>query len=281
LEDETVTIKVTILIQQATAISTPNSPIHRIGGWSESWYYPGTDVNAAISFFNLMPAPTWCLDRAALLPYGASIVGQRFQLVAPSVGPAQSTAAQFPGNGGEGDQPSAALLLKFPSVGSPNIRRVILRGLPDIDVTEGEYTPSSYFQSALQVWIQACGTLLMRGRDLTQPTTRIITVTSAGVVTTETPTTFAAGQMVRVLKSRDTGGNLRGGRFQVVQTGPLVNQFTLLNWPYSGTTGGTVRLDAIVYPQVSTNGVTVSRVITRRVGRPFVQYRGRRSRRRT
>jgi hypothetical protein len=276
------TIKCTAFMQLSTAISSPNSPAHRIGGWSESWYFAGTDVNAAIGAFNYSnnPGPGWCPTRAAILPYGAAIVGQRFQIVAPSVGQSQSTATQFPGNGGEADSPQQALLCKAPSVGAPNIRRMILRAIPDVNITEGEYTPSSYFQGAIQTHFSVLSQFQFRGRDLTQPVYKIISISAAGAVATEGAITFTVGQMVRVLKTVDSAGNLRGGRFQVATVGPLSTQFTLLNWPYSASAGGSVRADAIVYPAVNANLVLPGRIITRRVGRPFIQFRGRRSRRR-
>jgi hypothetical protein len=276
------TIKCTMFFVQNTAVSSPNAPIHRQGGWTESWYYPGVSVPAArAAFGDASSVPNLCSARAAMLPLGASIVAQRYQVVAPTVSPAQLTSFNYTSPGGvEGDYPQGALLCRVPALGASNVRRAILRGLPDSVVTEGEYTPSFGFGISLAGFFGALQPFAFRGRDLSQPVLKIINVTAAGVVTTETNITLTVGQMVRVLKTQTSAGSLKGGRFQVSAVGPGSNVFTLLNWALGATTGGSVRPDLVVYPMIDSGNISVSRVVTRRVGRPFVTFRGRRSTRR-
>ena len=77
------TCKITFLFQLATNVSTPSAVARRIGGWSESWYSADATISAAITRVNATIGD-WgdniIGSRAALLPTGASIVGQRFQI---------------------------------------------------------------------------------------------------------------------------------------------------------------------------------------------------------
>lgn len=279
-------VKCTALFQLATNVDFPNNAARRIAGWSESWYYPGNSIPNAITIFagqNLvlgLSIPGWCLYRAALLPGGASIIGQRYQVVNPT-GPSQTVGAVFPGSEGEpADIPQQALLIYCPALGSNNVRRSTLRGIPDARVIEGEYTPSQAFSTAVTSFFAFLSNFQFRARDLSQPTFTILNITTLGVVTTEAPNTITAGQMVRVLRTRTADGDLVGGRFQVSGTGPGNTVFTLNGWtPAEATTGGRVRVDAIAFPFINGGACVLGRTVTRRVGRPFTVYRGRRSKR--
>jgi hypothetical protein len=166
-------------------------------------------------------------------------------------------------------------------LGVRNIRRVALRGIPDINVVEGEYQPQGTFPANLNSFIQALAAWQFRGRDLSQAAQPVLTIGATGLVTAVSPLAFIQLQMVRVLKAKDSSGNLRGGRFQVATVGPNANQITLLNWPFGACTGGNVRLDtANIYASVDAANTTSGRIVVKKVGRPFTQYRGRRGRRR-
>jgi hypothetical protein len=281
------TVKLTMLIQQATAVSSPNAPIHRIGGWSESWYYNGTVAQALNVAENPQPSGGGFVvlplfqARSFLLPTGATIVGARIGVVGPGGNtPTQSLALQYVGQIGEGDPPAMAILCKAQGLGVQNVRRFVLRGLPDANVTEGEYTPTQVFATLLGTFFQSLQFWQFRGRDLSQPTAKIVSITGAGLITFETAVAYNINDFVRILKTRDATGNLRGGRFQVTAVGPGNNNITIANWNFGSTTGGSGRKDAIIFANVDINNVTVSRVVQKKVGRPFVQFRGRRSRRR-
>lgn len=275
------TIKFTMLIQDATAVSNPNAPVHRIAGWSESWYYPGTNIQACLAAAfgtgGLIPQLGLVPTRAGLLSLGSSVIGQRVQVVDPP-GLAQSLNNVYPGNGlFATGYPSVALLSKVPGIGVRNIRRVLTRGLPSAVVTEGEYTPTALWNVALALYVQALAGWQFRGRDLAQPIFNVLTISPAGLVQCQQNLPFATNQPIRILRTKDVTGDLRGGRFIVSTTGPLSSQCTILNWPYGATTGGTVRADAVVYPAVDTANFAPGRTVVKKVGRPFYQFRGRRS----
>lgn len=279
-------VKCTMLFQLATNLDFPSLPSRRLAGWSESWYFPGSSIPSAIQFtngigpFGPIALQGLCPARAALLPPGAAIVGQRFQVVSPT-GPSQTLGQIFPGSEGEAaDIPQQALLITVPSTNANNIRRSTLRGIPDARVVEGEFQNTPSFNGALNTFFNTLGNFLFRGRDLSQSTVNIVSISPLGVVTCEANIPFLVNDMVRVLRTRTADGDLVGGRFQVASVGPGSNVFTLLAWtPPEATTGGRVRKDAIVYVAIDSTRIAVNRCVTRRVGRPFTQYRGRRSRR--
>jgi hypothetical protein len=285
LKEQSVALfKCTALFQMTTNVSSP-SALHRIAGWSESVYFTGNTVADAINSFTGSPGAnqpgSWCALRASLLPLGASVVGQRYQQLNP-VGLSQSQGLVFPSTlGQEADTPQNTLLYKVPGQGVNNIRKVQLRCIPDICITEAEFSPPSNWQNQ---WVQfnAVNTLFQfQGRDLSQARQPILSGTAAGVFTTVNAPVVTIGQFVRILKVRDVNGNLRGGRFQVsaVTQGP--NTITVAGWPYPASTGGTFRVDGQVFPYFSNYPPSSGgKIIVRKVGRPFGQYRGRRPRRR-
>lgn len=271
-------VKMTMLIQHQTNVGGPAGALVRLGGWSESWYQPGTNIAAARALAINGPGDFGggiLAARAALLPTGSRVVGQRYQLVDPR-GPAQSDAQQYPGISEENaDVPQMGLLLKVPGTGVGNIRNQILRGLPDIFVRLGEFAPTAPFTALLTTFFLRLGDWYFRGRDLTQTAFTIISISSVGLVTTQLPHGYAVNDRVRILRTLTAAGNVVGmlGYVQAVNS---ATTFTLNVWTHGSAVGGTVRKEVIIFPQVQDEGISISRVVTRRVGRPFVGYRGRR-----
>lgn len=275
-------IKMTQFLQIVTNSNGAFGPLQRIGGWSEGWYYPGLSIQGAIDAYTteINGLPALGAARGALLPQGGTIVGQRFQQVNPT-GPSQSTAFRFSGEFAQlSDQPQAALLLRVKALNANNVRLHIIRGIPDGQINAGEYFPTAGYTTALNRYISSLGNWLFRGRDLSIQPTTIFTVSSAGLVTTEAPHGLVVNDLVLIQKTLDEDGLFVSGRFMVSTVGPGTNAFTVTNWTAGVTTGGRVRKDGVVFPSVNPGQVTVSRSVVKKVGRPFVQYRGRASRRR-
>jgi hypothetical protein len=277
-------IKLTTLFQYASNVGLPNAPIHRTGGFSESWYYTGASANDAVTFAQngangipgLWPA------RAALLPTGSSIVGYRSQVLSPAVGPTQSGAINFPGPSTYvADQPQAALLLKVPGVGVSNIRRIKLKAIPDAQITQGEFSPTADYLATLNAFIASLVTWQFQGRDLAQPATRIVSITGPEPysVLFEANVAFAVNDFVRINRALDSSKNLRGGRFMVTAVAGG-NSISIRGWPYGNCTLGKGRKDLTIYPTVNVGQTNYQRIVTAKVGRPFLAYHGRRSKRR-
>lgn len=270
------TFKVTILFQLATNVSDPSNPARRVGGWTESFYSiadSSADVIAPMQ-------SSLCPLRAALLPTGGSIVGQRIQQIDP-VGRSQSLNRVFPGTAGiQADVPQMALLCKVPALGFNNIRPMILRGIPDARVVEGEYSPTIAFATALQTFFTALQIWRFRAVATNPPPTPLLEISTAGVVLTAVPHVFVVNDMIQVKRAVGLFGQLRGGRYRVISVGPGNNQLSILGWQHGECVLGTAIGFLIFYPSIDNANITIGRIITRRVGRPFTQYVGRRSRKR-
>lgn len=265
-------LKYTFLFQLATNVTGPAKTVHRVGGWSESWY-EGSDTLVSDQAIT-----NWCQRRAALLPQGAAIIGVRVQQVDPP-GPGQTRALNYPGLPANGaDVPQMSLLCKATGVGVRNVRVFNLRGIPDGQISEGEYNPVGNFNNALEAFFAGLksGSWEFRGRDLAAVAHPILTVSTLGAVKFSEPHLMNVGDYVRILRTVDSSGRQRGGRFYV-DTAPTPTTMTITGWTYGDTIKGKGRLDGIVYPTV--NRATVDRVGVKKVGSPFNRYRGRASNR--
>lgn len=265
--------KYTALFELNTT-ANPTSPIRRQGGWSESWYSPSAND---MPFFHTLLAA-----RAAMLPDSARIVGQRLQQVDP-VAPSQSFATPFAGNlTYRTDVPQMALFLRCTS-NLRNTRPLYLRGIPDSQVVEGEFFPVPPYGDLLGSY----ATLLVsqawrfRGRDLDQLRWNLLAVVEvAGQirVITELAPGWVANDIVTLSGVVLPDGSKASGKVRILT--PLdAFTFPVAGWTQgTGLTGTGVKV-TYVYPIV--RSVVLSRVVTRRVGRPFTGYRGRRSNRPT
>lgn len=268
-------IRCTALFQLATNQGGTARGGPRLGGWSESWYLDVQPEVARTRFANL------CSLRAALLPPSAVIVGQRYQLIG---GGSSTGAVRFPGTAGaENDVPQMALLMTAAGAGVPNIRRFSLRGWPDAWVIEGELRPVFVALTALTTWQQrvVSDQFRFRARDLGTTIVKIASISTTGAFVLFEDLTFNVGDFLQIRRAYDQFGRLVSGRYQVA-TKADARQGTLRLWPpdSSVTNNGTATKYVVSFPLVATNGINISRIVTRKVGRPFEQYRGRSSRRR-
>jgi len=287
-------IKVVILVQQTTSLNPaaptvlPSAPNvgytgrAHIAGWSESMMYNGDDVALLQQLLNsgneiaagLLPA------RAALLGGGAAVIGVR--LYQGGAGKGQSFSFSFPGiAGAETDIPQAALLCKGASVGSLAVRRFTLRGVPDVQIAFGEFSPTVAYATAVRTYFNALTNFGFLAFDPGAATPAVFKVTAAGLVTmVASPQPFTVGQIVVINRTLDATQIQRTFRGMVAAIGPLPGQFTLADWDLGATTGGTATRKVKIFFGFAGGLTTVSRVVTRRVGRPFEQYHGRRSKKR-
>lgn len=265
--------KCTMLLEVLTKPDDPNARIRRVGGWSESWYWDDVLSASKLAAFNEL-----CQARANLLGLGGRVKGQRFQLVDPS-GSAQTQGRVFASNRTEQtDQPGVALQLAIKGTGVTNVRRSHLRGIPDAMVKGGEWTPEGDFNLTLNHFLVKLSAWKFRARDLSQPRVLVNNITSGGVVTFFSDLALAVGDRVTFNKVQDTSGNRFRGTFRVGVASTL-RQVTLIGWPYGDVTGGTAQKLVIIYPAMPRSGMVAEKISFRKVGRPFDQFRGRRSKR--
>lgn len=276
-------LRVTILLAVTTDPTDKVAASPHSGGWSESFH-----MNSSL-FVDRSIFTKWASARANILAGECSIIGFRQQLVTISGN------KLLPGGSGAGtlnvpgayatdmNAPQDALMLNFGLTGQPTQVRIRLAGLPDSQVARGEYQPQSSMKAQVTNYINQVigsgfGSIV---RDLTVPDARVKGYVG-GVLTTLTATGALAGQYIRLRRVRDDNGRPVEGAFlvtAVVANADGTTSYTLFGGPGSTVTrpNGTARHDLLAFATLL-NG-TPNRLVVRKVGRPFVQYRGRRSKR--
>lgn len=270
----------TIFITQST-VGVGGGAV-RLGGWSESFWQAGPFYNPFGGGGNL---PFY---RAALLPNGASLVGARDQsytILGNKLIPGGSAIYRGLVNGSSGllcDVPQVGLQVGGSVVGGNNAARLILRGIPDSQTVSGEYNPSLAYATAVQkylTYIQTSVAFGMIGRDLSQVAQRVNNIAGA-VLTTSAVIAGVVNNAsyIRFLHVKDDS-NLPVTGTYLVTAGAGTAALTLQGLNKTLTKpNGLARVDAISF--YAFGALFPVRAIVRKVGRPFVQYRGRASKRR-
>jgi hypothetical protein len=268
-----------MLFQLTTQPTQAAKATARTAGWSESHWRQDSLAPENDILVRLLNA------RAGMLPKQAAMVGLRigqFTKEGNRLLPGQTSVRKFlkPGQAGYScDVPQMALELGGSTSGI-NSSKFTVRGMPDNQVVNGEYAPTDAWDQRLQEFmnsLEAQGWQMV-GRVLTNQSYKVVSVSATGVCALGVPTPFANGNTVRLLRCNDELGRPVNGVYTVSQNAG--STFLFDNWPQGVTVSakGTVRLDAIDF--FTYTNIEVSKVVVRKVGRPFGSYRGKRSKRR-
>jgi len=268
-------IKCTAVFQMTTGVGNEANVNQRTGGWSESFYFEGTMEQAKSEFHE---TNSWCGARAACLPKGASIIGQRYQIVDTTpIGKVLPFAKLFPGESDlQSDTPWQSLLIRCPATNAAYSRGYIMRCLPDFMVVTGEFMPNPSYQKAVAKLIRYLKGFRIKVIDKSKTNFNVGTVSAAGLVTTGGPHTIPAGGLCHITRTYDTSRRVHSGTFPVVSvTGTTL---TIGGWVGGDTRLGKVRELAYIYPTIDETASSIEKVITRKVGRPSSAFRGRQHR---
>jgi len=245
----------------------------RKGGWSESIYHSGSISEARTDFLDV------CALRARLIPEGTSIQGQRYE---DTNGGSATGGEIFQGNRNlEADVPQMALRLTCNASNNVNTRKWDIRGIPDSYVTEGEFSPTTNYRLNVMRYAQklCSGSFRFLGRVLTGDVAFIYSVTTGGLCTTADSIDPTPGMMVRAVRVKDVNGNSITGAFRVIErTEPGI--FTIQGWPQVAANEGGFRIVASDFFPMDPASVSIRGIVVRKVGAPFLRYRGRQSARR-
>jgi hypothetical protein len=148
-------------------------------------------------------------------------------------------------------------------------------------MVDGEFAPDVGFASKLQDYFTQLGNWSFLGQDLDILYQDCVSIDAAtGVVTVAQPITVSAGDTVQFQNV------IRNSTFEKlsfkakVTTGIVAGLvFAIQSPPALGTTKGKVRRVAYKLFTMDATTAQATRATVRKVGRPFGQYRGRRSRR--
>jgi hypothetical protein len=283
------------LFRQSMLLSVTTDPDNRnianqhTGSWSESHWWNASQYQPSV-WSRIAQA------RASILPSQASIVGWRSQEYVISgnkllPGSSQSGGLATPGAWGRSlNLPQDGLDLIYTLAGRPNKVRHRLACIPDSQIFQGEFQPTTAFASALTQYLNYFVGLAPNSapanavvRDLSQPVVKVLSLTAGGLLTTAANLAAVAGtDYVLLLRVKsNTGDAVRGSYLIRAVTINPDNTFSYQLQSYAGGTvtkpSGLCRIDRLV---VGTLGAgEVGRAVIRKIGRPFAGYHGRRSRR--
>ncbi len=269
--------KVTMLFNAVTTDSDGNA--YRQAGWSESWYFDGefdgTLINARRD--NLLAR------RVALLPANCKIVAVRMQQIDP-VGPSKLIEITYPGvSTANNDLPSVSLLWNVRSTNGRNHRSVILRGIPDARIVKGEYSPTDTYNNAIRAYFTELSSgWQMKGVDKTKPAIAINAIGVEGTYDIRGINPWAANARVKLLRVRNTNGHSVRGEFTIGTAVPGARVGTIGPWPTTNgvvSNSGKMREVGVEYSNVTLTDYEVldPLAITRKAGRPFFAFHGRRA----
>lgn len=270
--------KVTFLFEQTNVVGSGSSvSAGRQSGWSESWYFPDVGFSSTL----LTRASNIAIARCALLNRNAKIVEIRLKDL--SSNQVLVNPVTFGGLGPACDIPQMALLVLVQSADSFNRRLVELRGIPDDWVSGGELSPGAA-SAAFSTWrtsLVAQGAYFS-GLDKTIPRFGVQSVVAAGNIITlflnEPSTGIAPDLWLRFYRVKPDA-TCCGSICDAQVTG--VTSPTIITARQNGAvnaSGGKVgvRPDLELHPLAGDPfGPKIERVVTRKVGRPFDAFSGR------
>lgn len=247
----------------------------RIGGWSESYYAAANDDNTYTKFLTLTQ------KRLGFCALGTSISKLRVQQVDPASAARLRTVAYTAPQTWLSDVPQMALKVPFLSTPVAGAFLREFRGIPDVQVTTGEYYPTNPFKTAVAAFLTELqnGTWQARRRDKSKLQSALLSVDAAGVtVLTEPLVGAAAGVQVQVLRTVNPMTGRRFGYFAKIQAFTDEQHFTIVGQKVRASGFGTIRLAANVPVQFLNADIDNATAVVRKVGRPLKSYSGRASR---
>lgn len=271
--------RLSLLIDYNSAPTNLTDAAAHKGGWSESVWVSGDNVNIAAirELANL---------RANLLPKTCRVIGYRTQVYTLVGGHFRAGGSSTGDLGYSGnpsydcDLPQVSLSIKAKGAGTPNNRRFSLRGIPDDQMKFGEYQPTSAFKGNLTRFLRSLtdGTWSFPARDLTLATYGVMSVVN-GVLVTDIDSAFAAGEWVRFLRVKDENGAPVQGvwRINAITNN---NNYGLQGFDHSIIVGQSGRVRKDSFTMVTIANADVGRAGVKKIGSPFEKYRGRSSKRR-
>jgi len=266
-------------VKRKTAPSLNYDPAVRTGGWSESFYGPDdvATVKALLTETSATRPFSLVQARANLLGKQASIVGARLYL--GGAGKGQPLGISLAGTNGDSDMPNSAVQILASSNITGQARRFVLRGMPDDDSYKGEWDPDDDDTARMQQYFNALAGFGWMAMVETNKV-KLFSNDAAGVFIVDGTSPFGITNIITLKNVYLTDQERRyGGKF-VVGALPALNKFTVTEWLGEPGKGGTASLVTKGFQAFATSTLSVVRTVSRKVGRPFAGYRGRRSRKR-
>ena len=293
--------RVSYMFQMTTDPLNREAASPHSGGWTEGHWLADPPVVGGNGLYN------WAYFRSMMLPTEVDIVGYRVAAFTIDhnrliPGGVSSFRGRWPGNATYEtiDLPQNGLMFGAGVSGQPSAVRFTVRGLPDNQISRGEYQPTpgyvgtvNRFMSMLRGVVVAGGLpfpgvqwgSIVRNKVLF-PSVRVLSIAQPvvpalnGTIVVGAGGNFTAGGFVRLRRVRNDSGVPISGAFLITNVAGTV--LTVSGLP---TNAVVTRPNGLAYQEELTfapyNSVQPSRAVVRKIGSPPEKYRGRRSKRRT
>lgn len=269
-------VKVSIFFRQAYGrVLAGIFVAHGHKGWTEHYYIP-----ESFSAVTTARVEAMIQVRMRLLSPQAQTTKYRLAELDPA-GKVKTVKHIVFGNDATCDNVEQALTWQIRSGNSSNRRTLTLRGIPDARVVGGVYHPTEAYDNKIRAFFRVLieGGWRFRGKGLAGASSRIQSISDAGVMVLRDNLDADVGNEVQVLRSFAAGHRAKGITTNItVETN--AKNYTLAEWPYGASTGGRVRKVTATdyFPYEITDGEQVyPEACTRQTGSPPVKSRGRRS----
>lgn len=268
--------KYSMIFDYFSGITATNPVPIRIGGWTESYVAPNYDDATYQAFLLLIQA------RLGICPRGTVVNRVRVQQIDPVAASSLTTVAYSAPTTWLSDVPQMALKIPFfIGTGTGQILREF-RGLPDVMVTAGEYTPTGPFTTALKQFLNTLtnGKWFARRRDKSQTSYKIKSIDAAGnVVMIDQFVPAAVGGKIQVLRTTNPNNGRKFGYFATITAVTDQFHFAIAAPAVVASNFGNLRLAAIITSSFTGPSYNTIQAVVRKVGRPFRSYSGRVSKR--
>jgi len=264
-------LKVSMLFNGLTGTSASQVNVRTAFGFSETWYWDGTEAAAEAAAMTLVRA------RVNILAANVQLYGIR--IGDPTSG---KSYIRYPGSypGGPATNGNANLpidaALCYVTAGAPTVKKnFFFHCLPDTWVESGNLLTEH--RTAVRTVLNALNGWCFMAYSRAQQPIPIMSISAAGVMTLEENVTWPRGTIVILNKVKDIYGRSIRGNWRVSVGAANTNSVTLANWPNREVVNkGKARRYLQVPVQVNAQSVRdVVGARGRKCGRPFGSPRGR------
>lgn len=267
--------KVSLLIAFTTAPTNRVAASPHSGGWSESHW---ANENALIANY----AADLAAARAQFLPTESAVIGYRVQtytINGNKLSPLNTSSGrfQYPGLLGTLNLPSDGLGFSGASTGNPNTARFTARGIPDGQISFGEYQPDETMGIAVDAYRALLVSALWGfiGRVRTGQSARVQSIEGGIVNLSQNIGGSENVSFLRLLRVSNGRHDPIKGSFLIKVIADKAYTVQGLGAASLTEPSGEARIETLQFMPYTT--VNVGRAQSRRVGGPFDRYRGRAS----
>lgn len=248
------------------------------GGWTEAYIIETNNPDIAASVASCQFLNNILMQQRMLFGGFATVWTATTFTALETPGARPQLIQNNPAVTGPGSNHTDASFTSMELIGTTSLgKRRLFRfaGVADEYVVNGQLALSGLAAPALTNVINVLKGSYIHGVDNSQVQVPIITVSTAGLVTTFGNHGLAPGDAAQLMRVRTTTNGKASGVY-LVNTAPTSNTFTVANWNAANTVDGVGTVRKYVQSFQPITIVAFNRIVARKVGRIFGEPRARR-----